>query len=75
MEFWANEYTGVSLEIENNGLYKFKNNSSAFEAFNQKFYLSIAGQRDPSNDITYQNIRALFWSSSPNNSTDAFRLY
>ena len=75
LEFWAAEYSGVALEMEDNGLYKFKNNIAAFNAFNQRFYLPIAGQRDKNSIILYPNIQFYLWTSSPANSNEAFRLY
>lgn len=75
LEFRASEYDGVSLIFEDNGLYKFKNNSSAVDNFNQRFHLSFAGQRNDYSIITSPNIRTLLRSSSPNDLNKAFRLY
>ena len=61
--------------MEDNGLYKFRNNSSAVNEFSKRFYIPKAGQRDNNADIKNVKDWSLFWSSSPITITDSFRLY
>ena len=75
LEFWAEEYGNLSLEMESNGLYKFQNNPTAADSFYQRFYLTFAGQRNHNSYIINAMGMAILRSSSPNSSIYTFRLY
>ena len=75
IKFWTWEYSGVSLSKASNGLYSFTDNEPAVNAFYQRFYLPIAGQRDNNGSIGQTGKWIMFWTSSPNSSTDSFRIY
>ncbi len=73
LEFWAAEYENIYLSSDN-GLYKFAyNDHDAADEFYNRFLIPIAGWRD--NNTNIKNNKLLLWSSSPINTTDAFRLY
>ena len=75
LEFWAWEFTGVSLKMEINGLYDFEYNTNAINEFYRKFYIPLEGYRDRDGNILYVNKRSFSWSTSPVVPNKAFRVY
>ena len=76
LEFWATEYGNVSLSRDGNELNKFRyDNEIAANEFYKKFFIPLAGWYDNNVNIKDSNSLLLFWSSSPINLEDAFRLY
>ena len=76
LEFWATEYGNVSLSSDGNDLNKFRyDNENVVNEFYKKFFIPLAGWYDNNVNIKDSNSLLLFWSSSPINLEDAFRLY
>lgn len=75
LEFRAEEYGNMYLSSDN-GLYKFAyGNHDAADEFYNRFFIPIAGWRDNNTNTRDTDDLLLFWSSSPTNTSDAFRLY
>ena len=73
LEFWATEYENVSLSRDGNELNKFRyDNEIAANEFYKNLFIPLAGIRN--NNANTENIN-MIWSSSPYNSTNAFRIY
>ena len=72
LEFWAWEYSGVSIEIWNYWLLYFEN--TGINEFFKRFYIPAADQRDR-DSLIIANGWSLLRSSSPDNISTIFRLF